>query len=180
MAAVANADEQAFRRLVEKHQSAVVGTVAKMLGGAADSEDIAQQVFIRVWKSAKRYKPTAKFTTWLYTIAKNLVFNESRRRSRKKTGSLDALREAGAPDPVDCDQRQPDDEALQAELEKTVDRAIARLPEKQRLAVILRQHQGLPYEEIGSVLGLSLSAVKSQLFRAREALKADLADFLDR
>ena len=75
MANVAEGDLEAFESLVEMHQHAVVGTVAKMLGNASDAEDIAQQVFIRVWKSAARYKPSAKFTTWLFTITRNLVLS---------------------------------------------------------------------------------------------------------
>src|SRR5210317_555488 len=89
MLQVKEGDMEAFETLVEIHQSAVIGTVAKMLGGASEAEDIAQQVFIRVWKSAGRYKPQAKFTTWLFTITRNLVFNESRRRKRKPTVSVE-------------------------------------------------------------------------------------------
>ena len=83
-------DRAAFTELVECHQQRVVGTVARMLGpDAADAEDIGQQVFLRVWKSADRYEATAKFTTWLYTITRNLVFNEMRRRKHRPTTSLD-------------------------------------------------------------------------------------------
>ncbi|MEY5019770.1 MAG: hypothetical protein RLZ22_858, partial [Verrucomicrobiota bacterium] len=84
MKQIAGGDESAFRALVLRHQDAVVGTVAKMLGSPTDAEDIAQQVFLRIWQHAKQYRPDAKFTTYLFTITRNLVFNESRRRSRKK------------------------------------------------------------------------------------------------
>ena len=80
MAKVAQGDHAAFEELVTRHQYAVVGTVAKMLGNPSEAEDIAQQVFLRLWKSASRYKPTAKFTTYLFTITRNLVFNETRRK----------------------------------------------------------------------------------------------------
>ena len=86
-------DHEAFRELVERHQNAVIGTVAKMLGNASESEDIAQQVFLRIWRNAKRYRPDAKFTTYLYTITRNLVFNETRRKSRKKEVSSDEREE---------------------------------------------------------------------------------------
>ncbi|MFT6380884.1 MAG: RNA polymerase sigma-70 factor (ECF subfamily), partial [Akkermansiaceae bacterium] len=89
MARVKRGDEEAFRALVEKHQHAVIGTVAKMTNRSPDSEDIAQQVFLRLWKSAKRYEPTAKFTTFLFTITRNLVFNATRKKSRRKEHSLD-------------------------------------------------------------------------------------------
>ncbi len=90
MDAVKQGDTEAFRLLIEAHQHRVVGTIAKMLGGELEAEDLAQQVFIRVWKSAPRYEPTAKFTTWLFKITRNLVFNELRRRKRHGTQSLDA------------------------------------------------------------------------------------------
>src|SRR5215213_11008772 len=82
MARVSAGDTAAFEQLVEKHQTLVAGTVGRMLGNNSDVEDIAQQVFVRVWKSAKRYEPRAKFTTWLLKITRNLVFNEMRRRKR--------------------------------------------------------------------------------------------------
>src|SRR6266513_888353 len=85
-----NGDTAAFQHLVERHQALVIGTVARMLGNNSDIEDVAQQVFIRVWKSAPRYAPTAKFTTWLLTITRNLVFNETRRRKRHPAMAFDA------------------------------------------------------------------------------------------
>src|SRR2546423_15449280 len=89
MAQVAHGDTSAFEQLVERHQTLILGTVARMLGSNSEVEDVAQQVFVRVWKSAPRYVPTAKFTTWLLTIARNLVFNEVRRRKRHPTETLD-------------------------------------------------------------------------------------------
>ena len=86
-------DHEAFRQLVVRHQNAVIGTVAKMLGNPSEAEDIAQQVFLRIWRHAKRYRPDAKFTTYLYTITRNLVFNETRRKSRKKEVSSDEREE---------------------------------------------------------------------------------------
>jgi RNA polymerase sigma-70 factor (ECF subfamily) len=164
--------------LVERHQHAVIGTVAKMLGNSSEAEDIAQQVFLRIWRNAKRYQPDAKFTTYLFTITRNLVFNETRRRSRKKEFSLDE-REESANLSIEGDPaRQPDAELLQAELQRAVDDAIASLPETQRMAVVLRRYEQLSYEEIAEVLELSVSAVKSLLFRARSALRESLARFL--
>jgi len=84
MLRVKDGDLKAFEKLVELHQNAIIGTVARMLNNVDDAHDVAQQVFIRVWRSAPRYEPTAKFTTWLYTITRNLVFHETRRRSRRK------------------------------------------------------------------------------------------------
>ncbi|MCP5536502.1 MAG: sigma-70 family RNA polymerase sigma factor [Akkermansiaceae bacterium] len=179
MLRVGDGDEQAFEELIERHQSAVIGTVAKMLGNASDAEDIAQQVFIRLWKSAPRYQATAKFTTFLFTIARNLVFNESRRRSRKKEYSMDERQDDFHLQTQDDVTASPDDVMLQNELRAAVDKAIADLPEKQRLAVILRRYEGMPYDEIGRVLELSVSAVKSQLFRARNTLRDSLQEYLE-
>lgn len=179
MRRIALGDTAAFEELVEIHQHAVAGTVAKMLGNASDAEDVAQQVFVRVWRSAARYQPSAKFTTWLFTITRNLVFNELRRRQRKPAVSLEEREEEHfATTGVDGEMK-PDESALHAELETAVEAAIQRLPEKQRMAVVLRRYQEVPYEEIGEILGLSLPAVKSVLFRARAQLKEDLQKYLD-
>lgn len=179
MKRVGEGDDQAFRQLVERHQNLVVGTVSKMLGNTTDSEDIAQQVFLRIWKHAKRYKPQAKFTTYLFTITRNLVFNESRRRSRKKEVSADEREESSHRLIEDRAEYQPDAEMLQSELQKAVDDAIAALPEAQRMAVVLRRYEQLPYEDIAEVLEISLPAVKSLLFRARTTLKESLQQYLD-
>ena len=180
MGRAATGDHQAFEELVQRHQHAVVGTVAKMLGNPSEAEDIAQQVFVRLWKSAPRYKPSAKFTTFLFTITRNLVFNETRRKQRRKEHSLDEQEDDWHQQLAEEKTDQPDAQLLQSELRSAVDRAIARLPEKQRLAVVLRRYEQMPYEEIADVLDLSVSAVKSQLFRARAALRDSLQQFLDR
>jgi len=179
MERVKEQDEEAFERLVELHQHAVIGTVAKMLSNTADAHDISQQVFIRVWKSAPRYQPTAKFTTWLFTITRNLVFNEMRRRKRRPETSLEETEEVHHVGSPDDPSRHPDAENLQSELEKAVDDAIQSLPEKQRIAVILRRYENLPYEDIAKVVDLSLPAVKSLLFRARGQLRKALTPYLD-
>ena len=179
MARIAKDDHRAFRDLVERHQDAVVGTVSKMLGNVNDSEDIAQQVFIRVWKHAKRYKPKNKFTTYLYTITRNLVYNESRRRSRKKTVSTNQLEEDYHLQHPGDPSAQPDATLLELELRQAVDNAIQLLPKNQRLAVILRRYENLPYEEIAVVLKTSVSSVKSLLFRARTTLKDNLTKYLE-
>ena len=178
MARIGAGDHAAFRQLVEIHQHAVIGTVAKMLGNPSEAEDIAQQVFLRIWRNAKRYRPDAKFTTYIFTITRNLVFNETRRRGRKKEVSSDAREENSNLRLADRADRQPDAELLQGELQLAVDAAIAALPESQRLAVVLRRYEQLSYEEIANVLELSISAVKSLLFRARTSLRESLSGYL--
>ena len=179
MAFVAQGDHRAFRQLVERHQDAVVGTVTKMLGNASDSEDIAQMVFIRVWKHARRYKPDNKFTTYLYTIVRNLVYNESRRRSRKRTVSSDQREEEHHLQHPDDPASQPDFTLLESELRASINAAIESLPENQRLAVVLRRYENLSYEEIAEVLATSVPSVKSLLFRARTTLRESLSKYMD-
>ncbi len=179
MLRVREGDIRAFEQLVEMHQRGVIGTVARMLNNQDDAHDVAQQVFVRVWRSASRYEPTAKFTTWLYTITKNLVFNELRRRTRKREVSIEAQEEEHHHEMVAATRLNPDTIVQQEELEAAIDRAIATLPEKQRLAVTLRRYEDMPYEEICVVLGMSLSAVKSLLFRARNDLKEKLSGYLE-
>jgi RNA polymerase sigma-70 factor (ECF subfamily) len=179
MALIAKGDTAAFTELVERHQSLVLGTVARMLGSNSEVEDIAQQVFIRVWKSAGRYVPRAKFTTWLLKITRNLVFNELR-RSKRRT-HLPLHPEPGAEEiPLPEEGvSSPDAAALENELKRAIDEAISQLPETQRMAVILRRYEEMSYEEIAEVLELSVPAVKSVLFRARTELRERLATYLD-
>jgi RNA polymerase sigma-70 factor (ECF subfamily) len=178
MERIGSGDHSAFRTLVERHQNAVIGTVSKMLGSPNDAEDISQQVFLRIWRNARRYRPDAKFTTYLFTITRNLVFNETRRRGRKKEVSSEEREENSHYQIADSPDRTPDAELLQAELQQAVDAAIAALPETQRMAVVLRRYEQLSYEEIAEVLQLSVSAVKSLLFRARSTLRESLAGYL--
>ncbi len=180
MAEVARGDTVAFERLVERHQALVIGTVGRMLGHNSDVEDVAQQVFIRVWKGAPRYRPTAKFTTWLLTITRNLVFNEARRRKRHPGDTLDVHEGEETLVLIEPAQHVPDKELLEAELHRAIEAAIRVLPEKQRMAVVLRRYEGKSYEEIGEVLGLTVPAVKSLLFRARTELRAALNRYLEK
>ncbi len=179
MLRVKEGDVKAFERLVELHQGIMIGTAARMLGNLDDAHDIAQQFFIRVWKSAPRYEPSAKFTTWLFTIMRNLVFNETRRRTRRKEVPLENENDDDPPRQyADLAAPAPDHLTQQDELEKALDKAIAALPEKQRLAVVLRRHEDMPYEQICEILKMSLPAVKSLLFRARTELRKHLASYL--
>jgi RNA polymerase sigma-70 factor, ECF subfamily len=181
MLRIRNGDEDAFQELVETHQHRVVGTCARMLGDDAEAEDVAQQVFIRIWKSAARWEPSAKFTTWMYTILRNLVFNECRRRARHPARSLDAVQEEGEQPQQfeDSSVKAPNTLLLEIEMQEAVARAIEELPETQRMAVILRRYQDVSYEEIAEVLELTVPAVKSVLFRARTELREKLRKYLE-
>jgi len=178
MALVGAGDEGAFEQLVERHQRLVIGTVGRMLGSGSDAEDIAQQVFVRVWKNAKRYEPRAKFTTWLLKITRNLVFNELRRRSRHPQVPLQSESDEEERPLKDEQAVAPDASLLEHELQQAVDAAIANLPETQRMAVVLRRYEELSYEEIAEAMEQSVSAVKSLLFRARTELRESLQRYL--
>ena len=176
---VRRGDRQAFRELVERHQRAVIQTIARSIGDEWEAEDLAQRVFIQVWRSASRYKPTAKFTTWLFTIVHNTILNERRRRARRAAESLDALSrpdeegELGAQF-SDAESPDPARAAAERELQARIGVAIRQLPDNQRTAVVLCRFEGLSYEEIADVLHCSVPAVKSLLHRARETLKEQL------
>ncbi|MGD9895608.1 MAG: RNA polymerase sigma factor [Candidatus Methylacidiphilaceae bacterium] len=172
MAKTAKGDDAAFRLLIERHEVAVFGTAVKMLQDRFLAEEITQKVFLRVYWAAKRYRPTAKFRTWLFTILRRLVLNELRRRSSDSLLSFEEDRQ-GCVGPIA--PRTPADALLDKERLELVERAIASLPPKQRLAVVLKSHEDLSYEEIGRVLGLSLSATRALLFRARETLRKTLS-----
>jgi RNA polymerase sigma factor (sigma-70 family) len=178
MRLVARGDTSAFENVIERHQAVVAGTAARMLGSNSDVEDIAQQVFIRVWKSARRYVPRAKFTTWLLKITRNLVFNELRRAKRRAQVSLQP--EPGAEEIPLKDETNPAPDAslLEDELQRAIEEAIMQLPESQRMALVLRRYEQLSYEEIAEVLDLSVPAVKSVLFRARTELRSRLSKYL--
>jgi len=178
MQLVSGGDTKAFEGLIERHQSLVAGTVARMLGSNSDVEDIAQQVFIRVWKSARRYVPRAKFTTWLLKITRNLVFNELRRSKRHAFVPLQS--EPGAEEFPLKDEKNPAPDAslLETELQQAIEDAIMQLPESQRMALILRRYEQLSYEQIAEILDLSVPAIKSVLFRARTELRSRLSRYL--
>lgn len=182
MRLIADGDEEAFRLLVERHQHLVCGTITKMLGDPIEAEDLAQQVFLRVYKAAKSYQPSAQFKTWLFTIVRNLVLNEYRRRTRAWLQPLpsqddDESSSYGAELP-DKAAKSPDQQTLEKEMMRAIDRAILALPEQQRLAVILRRYDEFSYEEIAAVLKTTVPSTKSLLFRARESLREALQRYL--
>src|SRR5215831_18169015 len=182
MLPVKQGDTEAFALLVDKYKQPVLSLVYRMIRDAIEAEDLAQNVFLQVYKSAARYEVASKFSTWLFTIARNLCLNEIRRRSRHPAESIDAT----YPDQPDQPTQQfedkktflPSDSLMKGELEEKIDQAVGDLPENQRLAIILCRQDELSYEEIAEVLGCSLSATKSLIHRAREALKEKLKPYL--
>jgi RNA polymerase sigma-70 factor (ECF subfamily) len=179
---VKRGDMEAFTALVEKYKQPVINFIARMLRDETESEDIAQNVFVQVHKSAQRYKSSAKFSTWLFTIARNLCLNEIRRRSRHPAESIDAphLEHEGQPlhQFEDVKTFSPPETLLHGELEKKIEQALFELPENQRTAILLCRQDELSYEEIAEVLDCSLSATKSLIHRGRETLKEKIKPYL--
>jgi RNA polymerase sigma-70 factor (ECF subfamily) len=182
MLRVKRGDKQAFAELVDKYKQPVVNFICRMLRDETEAEDLAQNVFLQVYKSAHRYRVSAKFSTWLFTIARNLCLNEIRRRSRHPAESLDAPHPEHDDQPLhqfeDKETSLPPDALLHHELEQKIEQALAALPEHQRTAILLCRQDDLSYEEIADVLGCSLSATKSLIHRGRETLKQMLKPYL--
>jgi RNA polymerase sigma-70 factor (ECF subfamily) len=175
-------DPSAFRELVERYQQPVINVAYRMLHDLSEAEDLAQNVFIQVFKSAGRYKPSAKFSTWLFTIVRNLCLNELRRRARHPAGSMEFCPEDGDESLTrqieDPRAEQPLQSLLQGELGQKIQEALDALPENQRLALLLCRQDELSYEDIAAVLECSLSATKSLIHRGRETLKLQLKPYL--
>ena len=182
MLRVKRGDRAAFVALVEKYKQPLHNFIHRTLRDETEAEDLAQNVFLQVYKSRDRYERTAKFSTWLFTIARNLCLNEIRRRSRHPAESLEETHSENEDQP----QRQyedkkiflPTDNVLHSELAKKIEEALAELPENQRTAILLCRQDELSYEEIAKVLACSLSATKSLIHRGRETLREKLKPYL--
>jgi len=175
-------DAAAFAQLVDKYKQPVMNFAYRTLRDLTEAEDLAQTVFVQVYKSAGRYQPSAKFSTWLFTIARNLCLNEIRRRARHPAESLDQTHADADDQPLhqiaDHHVASPPEQLLHGELEDKIGQALAELPENQRTALLLCRQEELSYEEIAEVLGCSLSATKSLIHRGRETLKLKLKPYL--
>jgi RNA polymerase sigma-70 factor (ECF subfamily) len=175
-------DEQSFALLLQRYRSPLVNFLYRMVRNREQAEDLAQEVFIRVYRARADYVPSAKFTTWLFRIATNLALNSLRdTRHQRMEISLDAPVTADAEDgderTLDVADKHPDiEQHLVEETRKAmIKHAIDKLPEKQRAAVLLHKYQELDYGEIAKILSCSESALKSLLFRAYENLRVELA-----
>lgn len=182
MLRVKRGDRAAFAELVEKYKQPLFNFICRTLRDEVESEDLAQNVFLQVYKSRQRYQHTAKFSTWLFTIARNLCLNEIRRRTRHPAESIEESHAENEDQP----QRQyeekkvflPVENVLHSELAQKIEEALAELPENQRTAILLCRQDELSYEEIAEILDCSLSATKSLIHRGRETLKEKLKPYL--
>jgi RNA polymerase sigma-70 factor (ECF subfamily) len=175
-------DQGAFTYLLEKYRRPMVSFMYRMTHNAAVAEELAQEVFLRVYRSRETYKADAKFSTWLYRIATNLAVNHARDTRHERPDVSVSLDE---PDPatgmtVDPADGQPNVEQnlLRRERLAAIRQQVQALPERQRLAVIMHKYQGMDYRQIGEVLKLSEAATKSLLFRAYETLREKLKQFV--
>jgi RNA polymerase sigma-70 factor, ECF subfamily len=170
-------DSASFDLLLRKYRSPLVNFLYRMVRDAATAEDLAQEVFLRVYRARKQYSPSAKFTTWLFRIATNLALNSVRdNRYRHSQVSLDApADEDEAPVQVAAKDMRIDEHMIERDRARVIQRAIAALPEKQRVAVLLHKYEEMDYTEIAKILECSESALKSLLFRAYETLRVELA-----
>jgi RNA polymerase sigma-70 factor (ECF subfamily) len=180
MAKIAKGDEDAFEILVNRHQTSILNLVYRFIGDRTQAKDLAQEVFIRVWQGAKRYEPKAKFTTWVYRITANLCFNELKSSRRKKWFSFNWSDEDGEhtfEETLADSTPSTEDLLLEKERNRQISDALQSLPENQRMAMILKRYDDLSYQEIGQIIGCSVSAVESLLVRAKRALQEKLKNY---
>jgi len=175
-------DESAFDYLVQKYRRPMLGFMYRMAHNSAVAEDLAQEVFLRVYRSRENYEASAKFTTWLYRIASNLAVNHARdtRHERpENTVSLDEPdHETGLTMDVPDDSLTAEENIVKRERLAAIRQRVQALPERQRIAVIMHKYQQMDYRQIADVLKLSESAIKSLLFRAYETLRVQLKEFV--
>lgn len=181
MLRVKGGDRAAFQALFEKHSGSIARFAAGFVGSSARADELAQDVFLQVYRTRERYEPRAKFSTWLYTIAHNLCLNEVRRHDYKTRVDMAARDDEDAPPWEASDPQALDGEgySVQRELEGRVAQLVAELPEAQRTALILSRVEELRYQQIGEILACSEQAVKSLIFRATQSLKAGLKGYLE-
>lgn len=182
MLRVAAGDESGFDYLVQKYHRAMIHFLFRMVRNQAVAEEMAQEVFLRVYRSRESYRAEAKFTTWLYRIATNLAVNHARDTKHERTAQtvyLDAPDpETGSTPDVADDDPSAEQLMLRDERMKAIRTHVMALPERQRMAVLMHKYQGMDYRQIGEVLKLSESATKSLLFRAYQTLRDKLKDFV--
>ena len=182
MLRVKTGDDAAFNYLVQKYRRAMVSFMFRMAHNSAAAEDLAQEVFLRVYRSRENYEPSAKFTTWLYRIATNLAVNHARDTRHERPENQVSLDEpdtdTGLTVDVADDSLTAEQRILRQERMQAIRQKVQALPERQRMAVIMHKYQQMDYRQIAEVLKLSESATKSLLFRAYETLRNQLREFV--
>ena len=181
MARIAKGDEDAFKILVNRHQTSVLNLIYRFIGDRTQAKDLAQEVFLRVWQAAKSYEPKAKFTTWIYRITANLCLNELKSARRRRWfpfhQSSDDQSGNTIEETLSDGASSAEDILLEKERSRQISDALQSLPENQRMALVLKRYDDLSYQEIAKVIGCSVSAVESLLFRAKGTLQKKLKNF---
>lgn len=172
-------DDEAFNTLMRRHEKTVVNLVYRFTGNRDIAGDLAQDVFLRLYRASGRFEPRAKFFTFLYRVTLNVCRNYRAKAKRHKANLLSPVGDMPAPDLVDP-IGSAEEQVSRMELSAVVREAVDSLPDQQREAVILQRFQGLAYEEIAEALNLSVSAVKSRIHRAKLNLKERLTPYLER
>lgn len=172
-------DEQGFRVLMERYEPRIQGFLRKRLNDEERVEDLTQDTFLRIHRARESYDPSRKFSTWIHTIANNLLKNEFRNRSRRRETVFSELRpetsSSGAPArPVEFESggTDPEQDTYRSELREAIDTAIGRMDEHHRLPFVMREVEDLSYEEIAEVIGIPVGTVKSRLNRARNSFRS--------
>ena len=182
MLRVAEGDEAGFNYLATKYHRPMIHFLYRMVGNQAVAEELAQEVFLRVYRARSSYRAEARFTTWLYRIATNLAVNHARDTRHERSAQTVYLdqpdEESGTTPDVADDEPTAEQQLLQDERMAAIRRHVMALPERQRTAVLMHKYQGMDYRQIGDVLKLSESATKSLLFRAYQTLRDKLKDFV--
>ena len=186
MLQVRHGDATAFTELVLRYQNRLLTVLEHLVGNREQAEDLAQEVFVRVFKARERYEPEAKFSTWLFTIANNIASNALRSRSRRREVGVPEGNGAESSRPMSLDQiakaasgAMPTRVLDRAEQAEMVRSAVASLNERQRMALLLAKFEGMSYQDIAQTMGLSVQAIKSLLSRARVNLKEILTPYVE-
>jgi len=164
-------DKFAFRQLVEKYQNSVINACYRFLRNKEEAEEVAQEVFLKVYLSLNTYQPKTKFSTWLFKIVVNSCLNKLRDKKKFSASQLDEDFPAPSED-------QPDKSLEQEELRMLVRNAVDSLPENQRAVILLNQYENFSYQDMAKILDCSVSAIESRLFRAKESLRTKLSQYI--
>lgn len=177
MTRVKSGDDAAFSELMRRHYRGIVNYIYRFTNDKGNSEDLAQEAFLRVYRSAKRYKPEAKFSTWLYKIVTNLCITEVKTKGKSQSVSLDEIEENSG-DRGDLKSSDAYDLIFRREIGGAIAEALKSLPERERTSIILCKYQELPYEEVADIIGCTVGAVKAYVHRGRMKLIQKLRPLL--
>lgn len=169
-ARIRDGDETAFTELMDRYKRVVLNFVYRLLGNASEADDIVQEVFVRVYRNIRSFRPGgARFSTWIFQIARNAAIDHLRKRARRREEPLDDLTRAA-----------PASHAVEAnEIGARIAAAVAELPEDQCTAFVLAEYHGMSYAEIADIMKCSAKSVESRLYRAKQFLKEKLADLVE-